>query len=291
MRRHFFLVAMLIGFSGNFYSLAFALDGPQKPPEGMVELELNPDIKRLIEKIPQAGSISAPLKLIRMRHKDSQSEMDMERYFESRENRLWIVTDVYRGKTTRFVRWLYLEGMVGLTKIVDFGGDFKSGPFVPLGKLFVSLQETKNLRSQGYMNAVTASGDLSAIVNPKAGEKFSYEVKLEGKNTVVITGGLFGPSIRTSEIKNYSSTNCLVGASKDASSLSTALRGAYFPVTCEGFDSHNDVKTVSDWVYLVDSGVYVVLRYAVGDQELRYQILDAEYLPAKPLSDGTVKLQ
>jgi hypothetical protein len=291
MRRFFFLVAMLVGFFGNFYSVAFALDGPQKPPEGMVELELRPNIKELIEKIPPAGPISAPLKLIRMRHKDSQSEMDMERYFERRESRLWIVTDVYRGKTTRFVRWLAFEGMVGLTKVVDFGGDFKSGPFVPLGKLFVSVQETKNLRSQGYMNAATATGDFAAIINPKAGEKFSFEVKLEGKNTVVISGGLFGPSTRTSEIKNYSSTNCTVGASKVATSLSTTLRGTYFPVTCEGFDSHNDVKTVSDWAYLVDSGVYVVLRYVVGEQELRYQILDAEYLPAKPVSDGTVKLQ
>lgn len=291
MKRYLFRSAILVGLLSALSSLAYALDGPKKPPEGMLELDLRPEIKESIAKIPSAKPLPAQLKMLRMRHKDAQSEIDIERHFEGLENRLWIVTDVYRGKTTRFVRWLALEGMVGLTKVVDFGGDFNSNPFVALGKLFVFMQETKNFRSQGYMNAITATGDFGAVVAPKSNEKFSFEVNLEGKNTVVISGGLFGPSTRTSEIKNYSATNCVVGAAQDASSLSATLRGAYLPVTCEAFDSHNDVKTISDWAYLIESEVYVVLRYVIGRQETRYRILDAEYVPAKPVSGDTVKLQ
>src|SRR5262249_45118542 len=146
------------------------------------------------------------------------------------------------------------HGMLDLANVTELGGPVRlPATTVPVGKLVLRLSSTeRNLSARGFLNATSIAGDLATLALPSPGAVFSFEQKLERRNTVTITGGLFsGP--RTSDLKSDRRNKCVVGEEVDAAVLSAQLRGRYLPVTCEGGDEAQNTKHTRKWAYLLDS--------------------------------------
>ena len=254
----------------------------EKPPaqaSGPAGVELMPAIVEAVARGPQPEPAKTTIKSIRSQIKTSNVNVLAERYYEKLENNVWAVTEVMGAKSTGVRRALMWHGIVDLASAVEFGGPVRTGGVIPLGKLFIPFSTERTFTSQGFMNATSIAGDFAALALPTPGAAFGFEQKLEGKNTVTFSGGIFsGP--RTSDLKVDRRNRCVVGEEAESTAISVHLRGRYLPVTCEGRDEVSNTSHTRKWAYLLDNRLYIAISSVTGGGVPEtHEITAVEYAP------------
>lgn len=274
--------AIFIAFVFSFtLPVAHSLEGPAKSHEAGIALELKPEIRAQISKIDSPKIEGEQLRLMKLSMKDPAGETLFERHFERLDNGLWITSDVFRLKGNVNVRRIMaFSGLIELGRTIEFGNDISGHTVIPVGKLMLPVPTNRKLFSQGHMTATTLAANLDAVANPVPGSKFEFYRLLEGKSTVAVSGGFLGGSNRTSDIRNDRKFNCAAGEPGPAHSIHANLQGSYLPVTCDSVDA-SGARIKSDWAFLIQNRLYVLLGSNYGGREETYRVLDVEYLPGK----------
>jgi hypothetical protein len=266
--------ALFLGVGAPAWSQA------EKPPAqtpGPAGVELRPGILESVAGVPQPEPPKSTIRLIRSQVKAPNLDVPAERHYEKLESNIWAVTELMGKKLSGYRRSLAWHGIVDLASTIEFGGPVRTGGVIPLGKLFIPFSSERSFSSQGFLNATSVTGDLAILALPRPGAVFSFEQKLEGRNTVTFTGFFGGP--RTTDLKADRKNRCVVGEEADAATVSVHLRGRYLPVTCEGKDEVSNTSVTRKWAYLLDSNLYIVLSTVTAGGTETHEITAVEYAP------------
>jgi len=142
---------------------------------------------------------------------------------------------------------------------------------IPFGKLFVPFgvrSSTDINRSEKLKQFDTTAAHICA---PQPGEQFTYRTETEFHFKI---SGMFGTTktgTRTEEV------SCKVDAGvQPASGLLAVLRGDALAVTCERIAQGGD-KTTSEYVFLRDSGQYLLRAETIPVQTIKVRLEQAAY--------------
>jgi hypothetical protein len=272
----FLAAVFIILFIGSSSGQSVLLANPQPTPESIApNIQLPSAVLGRLKDIPPSKVSISALRALKVELSAGSDARPALFYFEPLDNGLWAVALIVPfPNRANVMRSITLKGLIRLALTLDLIGEFDI-PLVIPGKGFVpfsGLPLFKSTVKTSLVRKTTAlSGDLSSLISPTPGARFSYVNAFETQTT---GRGVFTTSTGSKVEVNAS---CVAAAElKSGTTLHPKLRGSFLPISCE--QRRGQLIETSEYAFLIDSALYILLAITgVQDKKTTYRITDVEY--------------
>ena len=194
--------------------------------------------------------------------------------FSRQESGLWAIVgagNFTSGAAAGFSQTLSLCGLITLLTTTNSTTKLETNTPIPFGKLFLPFGIRTSIGVGTRVRVADLRTDYEDICSPIPGTKFTYHIENEAQ---VKTTGLFG---RSTQVSAKIDVLCQVSSSVvQAKEINPGMRGDYLLVSCEG-TAHSGQKSKTDYAFLIEPGVYLILSTGGGAQTTKVQYKTVDY--------------
>lgn len=198
--------------------------------------------------------------------------IDRSATYSLQDNGLWAIAVVGTSSTGSGASLkLSLCGLVTLIQTAAGTSSWETPSVVPFKKLFLPFGIRSTLDTNIRIRLKSFETSAKNICAPTSGSQFTYRMDTERQ---LKTSGPFGGG----KVVNHTyDVHCSVGRElKPASEISSSLRGGALPVVCESTAGTGE-KIASEYAFLQESGLYVMLTESTDIQTSRVAYKDVQY--------------